>query len=120
MGLVVTSGTWLTFGLSGWSMLCAVTIDPPGFEIASACRIAGYIALAYVAGFFILIVPSGLGVREFFLLLCLTPELSRLLPGANAPAVATVLVLMLRLVWTLADLAMTALVYWLPVETAAA
>ena len=64
MGLAITSGTWLTFGLSGWSMLCGVTAEPPPFELAAACRIAGYIALAYVAGFFILIVPSGLGVRD--------------------------------------------------------
>ncbi|CAN5435170.1 hypothetical protein BH10PLA2_BH10PLA2_06770 [soil metagenome] len=119
LGLVVTSGTWLTFGLSGWSMLCGVITDPPPFDAAAACRIAGYIALAYVAGFFILIVPSGLGVREYFLLLCLTPELSQLLPAGEAPAVAAIMVLMLRLVWTLADLVMTALVYWLPVEAAA-
>jgi glycosyltransferase 2 family protein len=119
MGLCVTSGTWLTFGLSGWSMLCGVTANPPAFEAAAACRIAGYIALAYVAGFFILIVPSGLGVREYFLLLCLTPELSKLLPAGEAPAVAAVLVLMLRLVWTLGDLVMAGLLYWLPVEAAA-
>ena len=120
MGLLVTSGTWLTFGLSGWSMLCGLLPEPPPFELNAACRIAAYIALAYVAGFFILVVPSGLGVREYFLLLCLTPELSRFLPAGEAAAVAAVLVLMLRLVWTIADLVMTALVYWLPVETVAA
>lgn len=121
MGLVVTSGTWLTFGLSGWSMLCGLMPDPPPFELAAACRIAAYIALSYVAGFFILVVPSGLGVREYFLLLCLAPELSAFLPAAGeAAAVAAVLVLMLRLVWTIADLVMTALVYWLPVEPVAA
>ena len=120
MGLVVTSGTWLTFGLSGWSMLCGLMPEPPPFELAAACRIAAYIALAYVAGFFILVVPSGLGVREYFLLRCLVPELSRVLPAGEAAAVAAVLVLMLRLVWTIADLVMTALVYWLPVEPVAA
>ncbi len=120
MGLVVTSGTWLTFGLSGWSMLCGLMPEPPPFEIDVACRLAAYIALAYVAGFFILVVPSGLGVREYFLLLCLAPELSRFLPASDAAAVAAVAVLMLRLVWTIADLVMTALVYWLPVESAAA
>jgi glycosyltransferase 2 family protein len=120
MGLVVTSGTWLTFGLSGWSMLCGLMLEPPPFELEPACRIAAYIALAYVAGFFILVVPSGLGVREYFLLLCLAPELTRFLPVGEAAAVAAVLVLMLRLVWTIADLVMAALVYWLPVESVAA
>jgi glycosyltransferase 2 family protein len=120
MGLIVTSGTWLTFGLSGWSMLCGLMPEPPPFEVDAACRMAAYIALAYVAGFFILIVPSGLGVREYFLLLCLAPELTRFLPAGEAAAVAAVLVLMLRLVWTIADLVMTALVYWLPVEAVAA
>ena len=80
MGLIVTSGTWLTFGLSGWSMLCGLMPEPPPFEVDAACRMAAYIALAYVAGFFILIVPSGLGVREYFLLLCMAPELIQFLP----------------------------------------
>jgi hypothetical protein len=101
-------------------MLCGLMPDPPPFDLSMACRIAAYIALAYVAGFFILVVPSGLGVREYFLLLCLAPELNRFLPAGEAAAVAAVLVLMLRLVWTLADLVMTALVYWLPVESVAA
>ena len=37
MGLIVTSGTWLTFGLSGWSMLCGLMPEAPPFELAAAC-----------------------------------------------------------------------------------
>ena len=119
IGLVITSGTWLTFGFSLWSMLCGVLADPPPLQVDAACRMAAFAALAYVGGFYILIVPSGLGVREYFLFLCLNPELARILPAADAAATAAAVVLFLRLVWTLADLVMTALVYWLPVEPAA-
>lgn len=90
--------------------------EPAPFEPILICRMAAFAALAYVGGFFIIIIPSGLGVREFFLFLCLKPELARLVPAADIDAVAAVAVLSLRVIWTLADLVVAALFYLLPVE----
>jgi uncharacterized membrane protein YbhN (UPF0104 family) len=68
-------------------------------------------ALAYVAGFAILIVPSGLGVREYFLtLLLLNPQEDR----SRASVLLTVLIL--RVVWTVAELLFVAAVWWVPGE----
>jgi uncharacterized membrane protein YbhN (UPF0104 family) len=64
-----------------------------------------------VAGFVIVVAPSGLGVREFFLTLFLAPELAALagLGEAAAQATAVLTVLVLRLVWTAAELVAAAI-----------
>ena len=59
-------------------------------------------------------IPSGLGVREFFLTLFLVPELASEGQAARGTAVLTVIVL--RLVWTVAELGMAGVVYCLPVR----
>jgi hypothetical protein len=68
--------------------------------------------VSYVAGFVILLAPSGLGVREFFLVMFLTA----LLGSSSAADEASVLlaVLAMRLVWTAAEVVMIALVWHLP------
>ncbi len=70
------------------------------------------IGLSYVAGFLAFMLPSGVGVREGVLEGLLAPELAGRV--AHGPAVATVTVLLLRLLWTGAELVMAAVVYWLP------
>jgi uncharacterized membrane protein YbhN (UPF0104 family) len=68
-------------------------------------------ALAYVAGFLAIIMPGGVGVREFVLTLFLAPELTT----TDEPrALAAVAVLLLRVVWTATELVLAAVVYWLP------
>src|SRR5205807_10450340 len=75
-----------------------------------------FMALAYVAGFVILIVPSGLGVREYLLTLVLVSELEQLssAPAGETRAIAVLTVLLLRLTWTIAELAVVAVVFRLP------
>jgi hypothetical protein len=70
------------------------------------------VGLSYVAGFLAFMLPSGVGVREGVLEGFLAPELAGRV--AHGPAVATVTVLLLRLLWTTAELVMAAAVYWLP------
>ena len=76
-------------------------------------RVAAIMGLSYVAGFVIVLAPSGLGVREFFLALFLTPELVRLcaLDEDRARGSAVLAVLVLRLVWTAAELVIVGLLY---------
>jgi len=59
-------------------------------------------AISYVIGFVVIVTPGGLGAREFVLGLALTPRLAA--AGVNQPAaLAIVIALMLRLVWTIAE-----------------
>ena len=114
-GLLLTAFCWLMWGLSLWAMFQALCKQPPAWDTAVWLRWTGLMGIAYVAGFVILLVPGGLGVREFFLTLFLVPELAGLQTGESDPRAAVILgVVLLRLVWTVAEVAAAALVYFLP------
>lgn len=68
------------------------------------------VALAYVAGFVIVVAPGGLGAREFVLVAALTPALAPT-HGAHAAGLATLLALALRLTWTVAEVAVGLVLY---------
>jgi glycosyltransferase 2 family protein len=70
-------------------------------------------ALSYVAGFLALPAPGGLGVREAILQQMLTDELQ---PAGGAAAWAALAAVFVRLLWTVTDVAMAAVVYWLPAK----
>jgi uncharacterized membrane protein YbhN (UPF0104 family) len=108
-GCLWAAGSWFLLGTSLWVMLQAVPSRPPDWAWDAWALTTGCLALAYVAGFIILVVPSGLGVREFFLtLLLVNPK-----QGLDK-ATVVVTVVLLRLVWTTAELVLVAVVYWLP------
>src|SRR5262249_31496864 len=115
-GLVLTVGFWLLLGASTWAVFQAVLTEPPAWDWATWIRYSAIMALAYVAGFVIVVVPSGLGVREFLLTLLLIPEVRPLLRPGDADAEVTVLlaVVLLRVIWTAAEMVMVAIVCWLP------
>jgi hypothetical protein len=113
-GLALTAVGWLLLGASLGAALCGILgEDPLG---ASAVRLPAFMGVSYVAGFVILVAPSGLGVREFFLTLFLTPELVGVqgMGPEEARGTAVLAVLVLRLVWTVAELCVAAPLYWLP------
>ncbi len=115
-GLLLTMLGWLFLGASLAAALEG-TIGP-GLEwtYGSLGRITALLGLAYVAGFVILIAPGGLGVREFFLKLLLTAEVATLRPSVQDETMAaTVLVVVvLRIVWTLAEVVLAGILYLLP------
>ncbi|MFN4257716.1 MAG: lysylphosphatidylglycerol synthase domain-containing protein [Gemmataceae bacterium] len=105
-GLGLAGLGWLVVGLSLWSMIQALSAEPAAWSGATWLRYTAYLALAYVAGYLTLPAPGGLGVRELILQGFLAPELG--------PELAVVVVLVLRLLWILAELFMAAVLYWLP------
>ena len=74
-------------------------------------RCTAIIALTYAVGFIVLVAPAGVGAREFLLQVLLTPELALVMPAPAAAAVAVVVTLVLRLVWTAAEMAVIAAAY---------
>lgn len=113
-GLVITSGGWLLLGVSLWAILEAVLPAPRGWDWETVTRCTAFIGLAYVAGFLLLAAPGGLGVRDGLLQQLLAQELSHSLSGEEANFRALVTVLLLRLLWTAAEVIMAAVVWWLP------
>jgi hypothetical protein len=114
-GLVMTAVGWMLLGASLWAVLQAVLDEPRFMTLAEWGQLSAILSLAYVAGFIVFFMPSGIGVREYFLRVFLLPELSRQWAGEKNPVVIAIwTVLLLRLVWTAAELVTTAIVYWLP------
>jgi glycosyltransferase 2 family protein len=81
---------WLLFGAHAWLLVRAA--GGSGFFLAT-----GAYALAFTAGFLVIIAPGGVGVREVALTVALGPVLA-----AGAPLVVA---LVSRVVMTVADLA---------------
>lgn len=92
---------WLALGTSLWLMLLSVGVAGDGWLWL---RCQGYMALAYVCGFVILVAPGGLGVREFLLQVLIAQELAPTIASGRAEGVAVVVVLALRVIWTTAEL----------------
>jgi uncharacterized membrane protein YbhN (UPF0104 family) len=113
-GLLLAGMGWLLLGASLAATLQGIVGGPGSFWGPAALgRLAAAMGLSYVIGFVILVAPGGLGVREFFLKLFLTPELAAL-PVLDPQGTAVLAVLVLRLVWTASELIVAGLVYWQP------
>lgn len=104
VGLLTTAGSWFFLGASLEVVLGSVVAGGPAWSVHGWLRSTAFIAVANVAGF-LTPSPAGLGVREFLLQQFLAPEL-----GARA----VVVVLLLRVLWTVAEFAVAALLWWLP------
>jgi len=114
-GLAMTAVGWMLLGASLWAVLQSVVDEPRLMTVAEWGQLSAILSLAYVAGFIVVFMPSGLGVRELFLRLFLVPELSRQWTGEKLSVTTTIwAVLLLRLVWTAAELVTCAIVYQFP------
>jgi uncharacterized membrane protein YbhN (UPF0104 family) len=101
-GLAQTSLGWFCLGASLLCLLRGLGMPPLSWSTCTAC-----VALSYVAGFVTVIVPGGLGVREELLQLSLAAEFIALRPDEpEQKTLAIVAALVLRLVWTVTELAL--------------
>jgi len=101
IGWMAIAAGWFLLGLSLWAVLRAIGLDDvPLLETWPLCTAA--VALAVVAGFLSLI-PGGAGVRESILLPLLAPQL-----GATVALGAAIL---LRIVWLVAELLVSAILF---------
>lgn len=103
VGWVCTSLGWIAIGGSLWATLAAIGQSPAESAAALPLLIATA-ALALVAGFLSLI-PGGVGVREFVLLELLFRQLGL------SEATALVAAIVLRLVWLVAEVLVSAILY---------
>jgi hypothetical protein len=118
-GLVLTAGGWFLLGASLWAVIQGLAGGTQPLTWPCWGNYTAILSLAYVVGFAVLLVPNGLGVREFFLTVLLVPGLVQPfhLTEEQARATAVLAVLVLRLVWTAAELVLAAVIYWLPGPT---
>jgi uncharacterized membrane protein YbhN (UPF0104 family) len=103
-GWVIISIGWVLLGLSLWATLQAIPGAEAGWmgSLRELPLLTATVGLAMVAGFLSLI-PGGLGVRDWILMTLLAPQY-----GAKVAIVSAVL---LRMVWLLSEVAVSAILY---------
>lgn len=106
VGLAQTSCSWAFLGLSLCAVMQAMLPEPPEWSFDVWGRRTAYVALAYVVGFLALFAPGGLGVRELLLQQLLAAEFAQGMPPGQAEPLAVVVTLVLRLLWTAAEVIM--------------
>jgi uncharacterized membrane protein YbhN (UPF0104 family) len=116
-GYLYGTFAWLMMGASLWAMTHAVVAGEPALSLRSLGLSTAFAAFSYVAGFLILFMPSGIGVREYFLTLFLIPEIHVLIHADQdeARAKAELVAVLLRIVWMAAEAVAVGILYWLPV-----
>jgi uncharacterized membrane protein YbhN (UPF0104 family) len=104
-GLLVSGAGWWVLGLSWWALLQAVLADPPALTLSMWAQCTASIAFASVAGFVIIVVPGGFGVRELLL--------AKLLGFVGPAAYISAAAILLRLDWIAAEALFALCTYWL-------
>ncbi len=104
-GLAITAIGWVLLGLSTSCLLVAVLPDVT-LTVELFLRSTAGMGFAYVAGFLAIFMPSGFGVREYFLR-------SLLAFAGPVPQVAAA-ILLLRLLWTGAEILLAPILYFVP------
>jgi uncharacterized membrane protein YbhN (UPF0104 family) len=111
-GLLQSSIGWLCLSASLMALLRGLGHDElPWLECVA------YVSLSYVAGFLTLPAPGGLGVREAILQQLLARQFSSSMGSESAETFAVIVVLLLRLIWTVTELSLAAISAALPLLT---
>jgi uncharacterized membrane protein YbhN (UPF0104 family) len=101
---------WVLLALSLWLMICAVETEPSSLGIDLFLQDLSSVSISYVTGFAALILPGGFGAREGVLKTMLASQLTAT-EGSAAEPVAALVAVMLRIVWTIFEVAF-ALALW--------
>jgi uncharacterized membrane protein YbhN (UPF0104 family) len=108
IGLALTACGWALLGGSLVAVLRALRPDHP-WQASDWLYCVSAVAVSWVAGF-VASTPGGLGPREFLLQQALQTRYQDV--GASVVAV-----ILLRVLWTVAELACCGVVYWIPATT---
>lgn len=111
-GLLHGACGWCLLGLSLGLVVRAVAPQPPAWDVPTYLGDLAAAALSYVVGFVVLVAPGGLGAREIVLQHALTRRFVGPLDEPVAAGLAVVVALVLRLVWTVAELGVALALWW--------
>jgi hypothetical protein len=111
-GLLHGACGWCLLGLSLGLVVRAVAPHPPPWDLPASLGDLAAVALSYVVGFVVLVAPGGVGARELVLQQALEPRFEPSLGKPVAAGLAVVIALVLRLVWTVAELLLALVLWW--------
>ncbi|MBX9584345.1 MAG: flippase-like domain-containing protein [Gemmataceae bacterium] len=111
-GLIHGAAGWCLLALSLALTIRAVAPDPPAWGWDAFRADLGTVCIAYVAGFVVLVAPGGLGPREYFFRVLLTPRfVAAGLTLKLAKALAAVVAIVLRVAWSGPEVLIAAWLY---------
>ncbi|WP_020470061.1 lysylphosphatidylglycerol synthase transmembrane domain-containing protein [Zavarzinella formosa] len=112
-GLLQASVGWVLLGLSLWMCVNGLHDENWAFTGERVVHLVAINAIAYVIGFLAVMMPAGGGIREIALQSLLTLELALTMPRESAEPLAAVTAIVLRLLWTVAELLTAGALYHL-------
>lgn len=101
--VLYSAAGWALFGASFWAVMYGMGAACATFE--DFAFLTGVTALATAGGFFFVFLPSGIGIRELIII--------QLLASRYGQSQAVIASLLLRTVWTLAEVALAGVLYML-------
>jgi hypothetical protein len=114
-GLLQAACGWCLLSLSLTCTLRAVVPDPPAWGRDEFLGNLAAVALSYVAGFIVFVTPGGLGARELVLQKAVSWRFAAALGAVQADGLGVVIALVVRLVWTAAEVILALGLYlWKP------
>jgi len=114
LGLAITAVGWLLQGGVLWALMQDLAPGAWAEPAEAWLRCTAHVAVAYAAGFLVLAAPGGLGVRDFLIQRFIAADLAPTLGAASAEGIAVIAALLLRLLWTVLDVAAAGIGYMLP------
>jgi hypothetical protein len=105
-GMIQALAGWIFLGVSLWLTVAGLSTTEPSWNLDTFLEDLSAVAISYVAGFAAFIMPGGFGAREWVLQEVLTKQLTPAEGSAAAP-VAVIIALVLRIVWTSCEVAVS-------------
>ena len=103
LGLLQATAGWCLLAVSLGLVMRGIAPEPPPWGAKEFVQELAATTVMYVAGFVVLFAPGGVGARELVLQQALSPVL-RPVAGNAAEGLAAAIAIVLRLVWTVAEL----------------
>jgi len=111
-GLAQASVGYFLLGISLWMTMQAILPMPTPLGWDDLLRLTAMSSIAYIIGFIAFFLPGGVGARELVLQVLLAGELQVLgLDAVAAEGLSVVITLVLRLIWTIAEVIVAVLLY---------
>jgi glycosyltransferase 2 family protein len=110
LGILQAAIGWCLLAISLRLVIQGTIPEPPEWHRELFFHDLAATTIMYVAGFIVFFAPGGVGARELILQKALVPGL-KLISGDAAEGLAAVVAIVLRLVWTLAEILIIAIVW---------
>jgi uncharacterized membrane protein YbhN (UPF0104 family) len=112
-GMAITALMWVALGISLWAMAKGLLRATPPLGSLVLAQYTAIVAFATVFGFVVIVVPAGLGARDWMIDCLLTPKLASL-GTIPVTSITALIVSLLRFSWTISDVLVACVIWSVP------